>query len=111
MTASTKQYVFNTFFNYKSGKEREWADRRRDESIVYLKRLFENKARFSCVARDENNNALILRGCVNLNSPCRLEYAKGLLGKYSTCEPSYFGDMVNLCHNRQVAFGRWKRYR
>lgn len=97
MTASAKQYVFIMFFNYKNGKEKEWAERKRDESIVYLKRLFENKARFSCVARDENNSALILRGYVNLNSPCRLEYAKGLLGKYSTCKRSYFGDMVNLC--------------
>jgi hypothetical protein len=34
---------------------------------------------------------------MNLNSPCTQTYAKGLLGKFSTCYPSFFGDMVSLC--------------
>ena len=100
---ATKQYVFNLFFNYgfktKGGDlaTREWAEKKRGEALVYLKRLFENKAQFACVARDESGSSLMLRGYMNLNSPCRQVYAKSLLGKYSSCKPSYFGDMVSLC--------------
>ena len=102
---TTKQYIFNLFFNYNfKGKdgvnlERGWAEERRDNTLVYIKRLFENKARFSCIARDENEAAsfLMLRGYVNLSSPCTPMYVKRLLGKYSSCRPSYFGDMVSLC--------------
>jgi hypothetical protein len=39
----------------------------------------------------------MLRGYMNLNSPCTQTYAKQLLGNYSTCKPSFFGDMVSLC--------------
>ena len=93
----TKQYVFNLYFNYKGDKGREWAEKTREGTLTYLKRLFEGKAKFSCIAKDENKTSLLLRGYVNLNSPCGLDYAKRLLGKYSSCKPSYFGDMVSLC--------------
>jgi hypothetical protein len=103
---TTKQYIFNLFFNFKgkdNGNEltrgREWAEEKRESALAYLKRLFENKAQFACIAKDENRTAscLLLRGYMNLNSPCTQAYAKGLLGKYSSCKPSYFGDMVSLC--------------
>jgi hypothetical protein len=101
---TTKQYIFNLFFNFKDNengltREREWAEGKREDALAYLKRLFENKAQFSCIAKDENRSAscLMLRGYVNLNSPCTQAYAKQLLGRYSTCKPSFFGDMVSLC--------------
>lgn len=111
---TTKQCVFNLYFNYRENKEREWAEKTRDgvltrgrewaeekpdQALVYLKRLFENKAQFSCIPKDENqgSNCLLLRGYVNLNSQCTQVYAKRLLGKYSSCKPSYFGDMASLC--------------
>ena len=103
---TTKQYIFNLFFNFnfkeKDGESirgKEWAEEKRDQALLYLKRLFENKAQFSCIARDENqgSNCLMLRGHMNLNSPCTQAHAKRLLGKYSSCKPSYFGDMVSLC--------------
>ena len=103
MGTTTKQYIFNLFFNYnfksKSGDftQREWAEEKRNTALAYLKRLFENKAQFSCIAKDENRDCLMLRGYMNLNSPCTQAYAKRLLGKYSSCKPSYFGDMVSLC--------------
>lgn len=102
-TAATKQYTFILYFNYnfkgKDGlnREREWAEGKRGNSLIYLKKLFENKAKFACVARDENESCLLLRGYMNLNSPCTQAYAKKLLGRYSACRPSYFGDMVSLC--------------
>ena len=98
---TTKQYVFNLYFNFKDdgARGRDWAEEKRNDALAYLKRLFENKAQFSCIAKDENRTGkcLMLRGYMNLNSPCKQEYAKSLLGRYSTCKPSYFGDMVSLC--------------
>lgn len=108
MSETTRQYIFTLFFNYANG-ERVRAEKRREESLVYLKGLFENRAKFSCIARDERDESkiardggrasacLMLRGYCNLNSPCKHEYAKRLFGKYSSLKPSYFGDMVNLC--------------
>ena len=99
MAPVTKQYVFSLYFNYGGALNRDvgWAEKKRDQGLVYLKRLFENKAQFSCIAKDGVSNCLLLKGCVNLNSPCTQVYAKRLLGKYSSCKPSYFGDMVSLC--------------
>jgi len=98
---TTKHYNFNLFFNYDidGNRNRAWAEKMREDAIVYLIRLFENKAQFSCIAKDESKtgNCLLLRGYMNLNSPCLQAYAKKLLGKYSSCKASYFGDMVNLC--------------
>jgi hypothetical protein len=105
---TTKQYIFSLYFNF-NGKDdgngngvirdRKWAEERRENALVYLKRLFENKAQFSCTAKDDNRggSCLMLRGYMNLNSPCTQTYAKRLLGKFSTCKPSFFGDMVSLC--------------
>lgn len=95
METTTKQWIFNLFFNYNEDYAK--ADKWREEALVYLKRLFENKARFACVAKDSNKRALMLRGYCNLNSPCSQPYIKKLLGKYSSVKSSYFGDMVNLC--------------
>ena len=100
MGATMKQYTFCLFFNYGNGGwTRESAEKRRNDALVYLKALFENKAKFSCIAKDESRtkSCLLLRGYVNLNSPCLQAYAKRLLGKFSSCKPSYFGDMVSLC--------------
>lgn len=94
---TTKQCVFNLYFNCRGNKEREWAEKTRDGALAHLKRLFENKAKFSCIAKDENQTSLMLRGHVNLNSPCTLAYAKRTLGKCSSSKLSYFGDMVSLC--------------
>lgn len=97
--AATRQYIFNLYFNFKgdASRERTWASR--EGALAYLKRLFENKAQFACIAKDENKNgsSLMLRGYMKLKSPCTPIYAKRLLGKYSSCKPSYFGDMVSLC--------------
>jgi len=100
MMDTTKQYVFSLYFNFRDGdasRGRTWAEEKRKSALAYLKRLFENKAQFSCVAKDENNTCLMLKGYMKLNSPCTQAYAKRLLGKYSSCKPSYFGDMVSLC--------------
>ena len=65
---TTKQYIFNLFFNYnfktksEDFTQREWAEEKRDSALAYLKRLFENKAQFSCIAKDENRDCLMLRG-------------------------------------------------
>lgn len=77
--------------------------------------MFENKARFAIVAKDRlNGSCLLLRGYINLKSPCVSPHLKGMLGKYSTCRPSYFGDMVNLCRLLHIdkgltTIGRLKR--
>ena len=92
-----KQFVFTIFFNHRDEKGKDWAQRRRSETLAYLTRLFENKAKFACIAREESRTALILTGYVNLHSPCTLGYAKKLLGKYGSIKPSYFGDLVSLC--------------
>jgi hypothetical protein len=105
---TTKQYIFSLYFNFKGKddengnklvREREWAEGKREDALIYLKRLFENKAQFSCTAKDEGRggSCLMLRGYMNLNSPCTQTYARRLLGKYSSCKPSFFGDMVSLC--------------
>ena len=64
MVATTKQYTFILYFNYNfkdrdSGvnRERAWAEGKREGALAYLKRLFENKAQFSCIAKDENRTA------------------------------------------------------
>ena len=102
---TSKQYVFTVYFNYnfkendgKSIRSRDWAEEKRKQSLVYLTRLFEHKARFACIAKDSGLNHLSLKGYVNLNSPCTVPHAKKLIGgRFSSCKPSYFGDMVSLC--------------
>ena len=95
--------MFILFFNFnfkdKEGvlRNREWAEGVRRNAIVYLTRLFETKAQFSCTAKDEYKDCLLLRGYAHLNSPCTKMYMKRMLGKYSSCSPSYFGDMLSLC--------------
>ena len=96
MGTTTKHYQFTLFFNYREGG-RPQAEGWRLDALAYLVRLFENKAEFACIARDENKSSLLLRGYVNLKSPCKQSYLKGMLGKYSACKPSYFGEMVSLC--------------
>ena len=95
---TTKHYVFNLFFNYdRWGRDKAKTDR--EEMLTYLTRLFENVARFACFAKDKNKDkpCLLLRGYVNLNSPCTKSHMRRWLGKYCTCYPSNFGDMMNLC--------------
>ena len=60
------------FFNCDGGGK-GWtrAEKWREDALAYLKRLFENKAGFACIARDENKSSVLLRGYVNLKSPCR----------------------------------------
>lgn len=96
--ATTKNWIFNVYFHYKGAKGKEKAETRRYETLVYLKKLLESRARFSVIAKDENkpNSCLLLRGYMNLNDTCTNGYAKKLLGKCSNCKPSIFGDVVNL---------------
>lgn len=98
MTAATKHYVFTVFFNY-DRREKTEADKAREESLTYLTQLFKGVARFACIAKDEDKNkpCLILKGYVSFNSPCTRPHIKRWLGKYCTCYPSNFGDMMNLC--------------
>ena len=60
--------------------------------------MHENRSRFSVIAKDENkvNSCPLLRGYMNLKSTCTARHAKKLLGRYSNCKPSIFGDVVNL---------------
>ena len=114
MTLSTKCYVFTLYSNYvqrppdykaketKDGKvtvemDKSWAEGNRDKTFAYLKRLFNVKAQFACIAREDAPGKLMLRGYVHLNSPCSEAYLKRLLGKYSACKPSFFGDAIQLC--------------
>jgi hypothetical protein len=105
---TVRQYTFSLYFNYGFKEDnklgREWAEKAREGSLAYLKRLFESKAQFSCIAKDEAKDCLLLRGFMHLNSPCTQAYARRLLGKYSACRPSFFGDLVNLC--RLIHVGR-----
>ena len=96
MGRTTKHYQFMLFFNFE-GRGRQQAEKWREDALAYLKRLFENKAGFACIAQDESSSSLLLRGYVNLKSPCQQAHLKGMLGKYSVCKPSYFGEMVSLC--------------
>ena len=69
---ATKRYVFNLFFNFNEGDKaqgRAWAEEKREGALIYLRRLFENKARFSCIAKDEkkHGSCLMLRGYMNLD--------------------------------------------
>jgi len=116
----TKQCVFNLCFNFKDGdadRGKAWAEEKRDGALTYLKRLFENKAQHSCIAKDENRNGLclMLRGCVNLSLPCTQVHIERLLGKCCSCKPSHFGDMVSLCRfvhidRDSTVTGRWWQF-
>ena len=97
MRETTKHYQFTLFFNCETGGGRKQAEKWRDDAVVHLKRPFENKASFACIARDENKTTLPLKGCTNLKSPCRQAHLKGMLGKCSCCKPLHFGEMVSLC--------------
>lgn len=112
---TTKYYVFNLFFNYDK-QEKAKAEATREETLTYLTQLLANKARFACVAKAESKDkpCLMLRGYVNLRSPCTQPHLKGLLGKYCTCYPSDFGDVMNLCRlvcvdKQLVTVGRMAR--
>ena len=95
---TTKNWVWNLYFHYKGDEGRNKAEARRYETLIYLSKLLEGKSRFSVIAKDENkpNSCLLLRGYMNLNNNCNKEYVRKLLGKYSNCKPSIFGDVVNL---------------
>lgn len=100
MGATTKQHTFSLFFNFDGvGWTRVRAEKRREDAATCLKSLFENEAKFSCVAKDESKdgNCLLLRVCVDLDSPCTQACAERLLGKCGSCEPSCFGDVVSPC--------------
>ena len=94
-----KQCVFTVYFNYnfkendgKSIRSRDWAEEKREQALVYLNGLFENKAKFACIAKGSGPNHLTLRGHVNLNSQCTTPHAKKLIGgRFSSCRPPYFG--------------------
>ena len=98
MTTATKHYVFSVFFNY-NRQEKAQSESKREESLTYMTRLFERVAKIACIAKDENKNkpCLMLRGYVNLKSPCTQPHIRRWLGKYCTCYPSNFGDTMNLC--------------
>ena len=84
--------------NRKSVRSRDWAEEKRQQALVHLTGLFENKTEFACIAEDLGGNHPKLKGHVNLNSPCTQPHAKKLIGgKFSTCKPSHFGDLVSLC--------------
>ena len=53
MGPKTKHYQFILFFNLKKGQSQ--AQKWRKDALTYLVRLFENKAGFACIARDENS--------------------------------------------------------
>jgi hypothetical protein len=70
-TKPAKRCSFVLYFRYNfkdnvTGvtRERGWAKGKRNDALVYLKILFENKAQFSCIAKDENvtSSYLMLRG-------------------------------------------------
>lgn len=93
MASITRHYNFVLYFNGTRAEEK------RNESLIYLKKLFECKATFACIARDKDKDekTLTLRGYVSLKSPCTREWLKKLLGKRSCCYPSCFGEVVSLC--------------
>ena len=93
MTSITRHFNFVLYFNGTNAEEK------RNESLIYLKKLFECKATFACIARDKDKDekTLTLRGFVGLKSPCTREWLKKLLGKRSCCYPSSFGEVVSLC--------------
>ena len=49
------QYIFSWFFTYRGDEERLQAEKQREDSLVYLKRIFKDKANFSCIAKDESS--------------------------------------------------------
>ena len=93
MTSVTKHYDFVLYFHGTT------AEQKRNDSLIYLKKLFECKATFACIARDKDKDGktLVLRGYINLKSPCSRDHLKNLLGKRSWCCPSCFGEVVSLC--------------
>ena len=95
---TTKNWIFNCYFFYKGVKGKAVAETRRHETLVCLRKMLEGKARFSVIAKDENktNSCLLLRGYMNLNNTCNEGHAKKLLGKFSNCKPTVFGDVVML---------------
>jgi hypothetical protein len=95
MTETTKFYMVNMFFNYTSSRAQ--AEAQRERALTFLTKLLENKSQFACIAKDEINSCLMLKVYAHLKSPCTQVHLKRMVGKYSTCKPSYFGDMVSLC--------------
>jgi len=92
----SKNWIFNLYFNFKDEKSRGWAERKRDDSLVYMKKTMERMARFSVIAKDENTTCLLLRGYTHLNNSCTREHVKKVLGKYSNCKMTNLGDVVAL---------------
>ena len=95
--ASSKNWVFNLYFNYRDEEGRKWAETKRDEGLAYTKKTIERMAQFSVIAKDEHmSSCLMLRGYVHLKSPCARDYVKKVLGKYSNCKMTSHNDIVNL---------------
>lgn len=93
---STKRYNFTVYFNFAEEKDIGVARGMRDNTLTYLLRLFENKARFACIARSETRTALMLKGYVNLNSPCQKSFLAKMIGT-GVFKPAYYGDVLNFC--------------
>ena len=91
-----KNWIFNLYFNFKDEEGRKWAETKRDESLTYMKRMMDRMSRFSVIAKDENKSCLLLRGYMHLNNACTREYVKKVLGKYSNCKMTNYGDVINL---------------
>jgi hypothetical protein len=92
----SKNWVFNLYFNFKSAEGREQAETKRNEGLIYMKKILERMSCFSVIVRDEHESSLLLRGYMHLNNPCTREYIKRVLGKYSNCRMTNLGDVVYL---------------
>lgn len=95
--ASTRDWNFQVFFNFKDVEGRSYAEVKREEALVYLSKTFERSSRFSVLAKSEKEGSfLLLSGFVGLKNPCTLFHMKKILGKYSYCKPSVLNDVIQL---------------
>ncbi len=95
MSLSNK-WVFNLYFNYKDDGGKYYAEKRREEALIYMNKTMERMACFSVIAKDEHERCLRLRGYLHLNNPCTRDYIKKVLGKFSNCKTACFSDVVYL---------------
>lgn len=92
----SKNWIFNLYFNFKDEKSRGWAERKREESLIYMRKTMERMTQFSVITKDGNTACLLLRGYMHLNNACMREHVKKVLGKYSNCKMTKMGDVVAL---------------
>ena len=95
MTLS-KNWVYTLYYNFKDEVGKKWAEARREEGLIYMKKTMERMSSFSVTAKEDNDSCLLLRGYTQLNNACTRDYIKKVLGRFSNCKAALPCDVLYL---------------